>query len=136
MNGEIIEGAINKIFVVKKNGKYSLQVTGTNACVSEITDEIDIVVGVEDVEYDAANINIYPNPVEDVLNIEFKNDCVKKAKILISDVLGRTIYCKNIDKGFCIIRDRIYINNIYNGIYLINIYFSDMIISKKIIVQH
>jgi hypothetical protein len=40
------------------------------------------------------SINIYPNPVDDILNLKMTNQKKDNLKIELSDVQGRTLYSK------------------------------------------
>jgi hypothetical protein len=73
------------------------------------------------------HVNIYPNPVKEVLNIQF--DRKDKNIITISDITGKQVYNKTYDKQYININFKLY----KKGIYLINIKNTNSNITKKII---
>ncbi len=77
--------------------------------------------------YISENINIYPNPVQDILSFEFnQNSNVKK--LIIYDLLGKKVIEQN-DNSY----GEIYIGELKPGIYLMKIYVDDTIYQQKFI---
>jgi len=93
------------------------------------------VSGVESF-YDPQDINFYPNPVKDYLNVIFKSP-VGQMKIELSDITGKkieTLYSNNVltEKTKHIFDFR----NIKKGIYIIQFDNSKSSIVRKIVVTH
>ncbi len=69
LNGEPIEGAINADIVITQDGIYHLELTNSNGCLG-VSGEINAIWdGIE--ELGIAGVRVYPNPVQDLLTIEF-----------------------------------------------------------------
>ncbi len=78
--GIIIEGATEQYFTPEIDGSYAAILEGIG-CITE-TDCIDIIgTSLQDLEF-SKNINLYPNPTQDQLEINFKtNNSLIKASI-------------------------------------------------------
>lgn len=74
------------------------------------------------------NINVYPNPLVDYININ--NLRIKNATFKLVDIQGRTISTKQIDSE----NSQIYVGDLANGLYLVTIEDNGQIIySNKFI---
>ena len=78
----------------------------------------------------SSTINLYPNPVKDILNIS-SSDNIKSLKV--KDLLGRIIY-----SSLDINSKSISLNtsNFRNNVYLLSLIINDKLIIKKIIINH
>ncbi len=77
-------------------------------------------------------IKIYPNPARDYINIEIPN-FNKTAEIILFDVSGRRIYSES--KLFLNGKANIYVGNLTNGNYILNINNDGQISSSKVIIS-
>lgn len=75
----------------------------------------------------ADNINVYPNPAKDQLFVESESD--ENAEIQLADLTGKVILKQNCTQS-CIIQ----LNTLQNGIYLVNLYKQNILVSTKKIV--
>lgn len=66
LNGQEIPGATGQTYQVQVSGLYNVVVT-LNGCSSELSDTMDMIVGVP--ENDLRSVNIYPNPANDKIRI-------------------------------------------------------------------
>ena len=85
LNGNAIEGATNQTLVVSTFGIYTVQVT-LGECVSEFADNISLVVNSAEIG-DTKGIKVYPNPVENRLQISGLSSDVRSLQLY--DVSGR-----------------------------------------------
>jgi len=104
--------------------------------VAEATLDNIITLSISNSDLEKMDINIYPNPVKDILNVDLTMENNSKIKVSISDLSGRTILQKteNVKSG----RQNINLNltNLNRGIYLININVGqDKSLSRKLIVE-
>ena len=76
------------------------------------------------------SIIIYPNPIEDNINIDFQTKTYKKVDILIQDTYGRVIYSKSYNNIALI---NINTSNLKTGFYVLTIVTDENILNKKII---
>lgn len=82
-----ISGATSQNFTPTANGQYAVIVTragctATSSCVTVNS------VGIEDL--DAANIKLYPNPVSNILTVDF-GQVMQLDRVFVTDALGRII---------------------------------------------
>jgi hypothetical protein len=128
-NGDAVEGATGKKYIIKGNGVYSVQVTDSNGCKSEMS---LIEVGVETTKINSG-IKIYPNPAENLLNINFGN-LSGKCTISINDIFGRTL----MKLEYFITDDKILnisTKNLYNGFYMINFDLSKIRVVESLLIN-
>jgi hypothetical protein len=86
-DGNKLDGVTYNEFLAKDNGKYTVIVFNQFGCPSDMSDPFDFINGIE---YPTdLNIEIFPQPVEDILNIF--NYTSKSDKIIISNILGENI---------------------------------------------
>lgn len=109
--------------------------TFTSATLILTTTGICSAVGIEEQTLDKY-ISIYPNPANSNIEIALENQYLQgEYGIKIYDMLGKMIY--NNQTAFANNSDiKINVNEIPNGIYLLNIYSKDVSISKRLIIQH
>ena len=132
-SGQPIEGATGKELTNPGSGYFSVQVTDSNGCVSDMSDGIEVDVE----EYKMLNgIKIYPNPVKDLLYIENKTTKFFN-KIEIIDLIGNLIYSLGYEQFSANVEtlQRVNLNKINNGFYIIKFYFSDFIVVEKLIIS-
>ena len=77
-------------------------------------------------------VKIYPNPATNYINIEIPN-FNKTAEIILFDVSGRRIYSES--KLFLNGKANIYVGNLNNGNYILNINNDGQISSSKVIIS-
>ncbi len=89
----------------------------------------NLVANLKDVTYVDAhgekNISVYPNPAQDILFISAENPIVQ---IIIFDITGKKIY-ENNDKSS---EYTIGVNNLNNGLYIIQVYTEEEVHNMKI----
>ena len=71
--------------------------------------------------------NIYPNPADDWIFVDIKNNC----KISIYNILGNLVFSELFSTSFA----RINVSGFHDGIYLLNVQYSNQILKRKLIVQ-
>ncbi len=88
LNGNIIQGATNRICDVSENGFYTVIVTNEKGCVdtSDVY-EVNNVIGIGEMLQPGSSIKVYPNPAKDIISIHapFKVD------VTIRTIEGRMI---------------------------------------------
>lgn len=108
-------------------GEYQVEVTDANGCdIGSITFEVGFVSSNEDVI--ASNINIYPNPVLDVLFVECHNT---NSILHLLDLNGRLVKSKLINEDITSID----VSELNQGLYLVRITNGKNITTKRISVE-
>lgn len=131
---ELIEGADSQYYAPLETGYYSVQHTDEIGCTSDLSELFYFeILSVKD-DYNNSNIEIYPNPVKNKLNILSKQD-YNNVEISIINILGETVYfAKNVhlQKNSAL---PVELNNYSTGIYIVQIKQKDLIYSGKIVVE-
>lgn len=87
IDGEIIPGAVQKTYIPKKSGNYTVQVTNDLNCVSEMSEPIYFEIN--SIIYTNILTSIQPNPVKEFVLINLNsyfNDKIINLKVI--DVIG------------------------------------------------
>lgn len=79
------------------------------------------------------NIRIYPNPSNSFINIEVINTLKTIDKIEMLNALGQQVSTTKISNNT---KEKIDINNLANGIYIVKVYIDNNVFAQKIKVQH
>ncbi len=94
LNGNPINGANNQIYVSNANGNYMVCFTDSDACKSCSSVLSYTLFGIE-VRADAAHtIQVYPNPVSDMLTLITSN--AQSGTILLFNTLGELVFTKQV----------------------------------------
>jgi hypothetical protein len=97
LNNQIMQNEINQILYPSESGLYQVQTT-INGCSSEKSENYDYVINsVDDFEL-FKNVNIYPNPIDNVLKIDLLNSGLGNIRISVIDVLGAEIFKTEINE--------------------------------------
>ena len=127
LNGVLIPNETGSTLRVYESGTYFAAASSSN-CLSGISNEIFVseqVVGVKEI---FVNFNIFPNPVNGVLNVNFDN-LEREAIIKIIDILGKEVFAITTNK----LINSIDINHLNKGIYSLEISNNKNVYSKKIV---
>lgn len=98
---------------------------------------IQFPVSAKIIDDNSANVSVYPNPVDDILNINIRNESgIENAEIEIFSMVGKKIFYKQTGKTGSIGLQQIQLGSYPSGVYLLTIrkegkiIFSDKIIRK------
>jgi hypothetical protein len=111
-NGEPIVGAIEQSYIPTKNGYYRVQIKNESGCESYLSEKV-LITSTSEVEEINANELIYPNPVNEELNISTQN-IVGDYEITIFNSIGVNILSVRNSST-------IDMSNFENGVYFLNI---------------
>ncbi len=131
-NDEMINGANGKDLNPAKNGNYTVQVTDSNGCVSEMSDIFNVHSLNVSFKNNKISIEIFPNPAGDYLFVKFDYDYTIPVNLIITDLLGANVIQKSIYTDEKIIK--INTTNLSSGVYLLIITQGETKFVKRIIV--
>lgn len=114
-NGKPLIGDTNQILYPLKTGYYSVKVTTAPGCVSEMSDAVYFVSGVEETTKLAI---IKPNPTNGIMYISPLNN-VQITRVTILDEYGRKV--KEVDFTYYESNVEVNLDSLSNGIYFIQI---------------
>jgi len=116
LNDNRILGARSQTYIVKADGKYSVEITDENGC-NAMSNSIDLIVSVEEQELNDL-LTVIPNPSFDgIFGLQINNN-QREFKIVVSDALGREIY--NLDSNTSGYNIKIDLSANANGVYFLN----------------
>lgn len=87
---------------------------------------------VDDYKYNSDDIDLWPMPVDDVLNISNNDFIYGNCIFEFHDMKGRLVLTGRLDDG----NTKLIVSNLPNGIYLVKIFTGDGVLIKKVIVRH
>ncbi len=125
-------------FLSLASGTYTMQVKDSRNCTSA---KANVRVGClarldggVDEEI-SSTFNIYPNPANDHLTIDFSSDNAENYSLHLMDMIGQTIISDNKTSVVGDNQIQLNLNGLAKGIYILNIQKGDANMIKKIIVQ-
>lgn len=111
LNGVNIPGANTNTYTITQNGQYKLVASNANGC-TDTSDVYDVTnyTGIDDINNIASQINVYPNPVKDIVFIH----APLKTDLILTDISGKIILQKTDSK-------QISLEGLSPGIYFLRI---------------
>jgi hypothetical protein len=114
---------------------YSLQVTNTSGCTASDAINVTILLNeINEVNSDEL-INLYPNPTNGIITLQFNEGNYKEYKLEIINILGQTLQTSTIESGVSGMNPRLDLSNLPKGNYFIKLSSSDKTYFKKITLQ-
>ena len=97
LNGLKMQGETKLFLNLQTLGFYQVQVTDVNGCISYLSDVLQVdILGFKDI-VSGTGIEIFPNPVDDIINIRIISKHYSKSELKINNLLGESYY--NSQKG-------------------------------------
>lgn len=131
LDGSIIPGATQRPYIPTVSGDYTVQVTNSQGCKSEMSLPFYFAVGIG--EYDIIyTVNIYPNPATGIIHFElpFANNSGVRAEIY--DALGRLINDNLINAGEA---NSISVGHLSDGLYVIRLTHAGQTYYGRVVIQ-
>ena len=120
LNKNIIPGATDSTYTVTQNGNYQVIVSNTSGCIdTSAAYEVTNYTGIEDIAAIARQIQVYPNPADQIIHI----NAPVEISAIISTVDGRRINKVNNART-------INISNLSEGIYFLKIMNNNGVVIK------
>lgn len=93
-----------------------------------------VLTGITDVNFDAINYNVYPNPATESVNINLTNTKNETVSVVVMNNLGQVV--KSVDLGNAIeVKHLLNTSDLASGIYHITTSVGDKSTTKKLIIQ-
>ncbi len=109
---------------------------GTNATINDQGWSFDFTVdgvGVSENVYN--NLNVYPNPTNGKVNINFDIEKANDVKVIVSNLNGQIVYSETINRLNGVYNNSIDLSNEAKGVYMLSIVSSKGKTDKKIVLQ-
>jgi hypothetical protein len=81
------------------------------------------------------SLNVFPNPAENILNINFLSSTAQNIFLTLSTITGQTVYSQQIDNFMGTYSKSIDISAISGGIYILKITGDKGTVNKKIVIE-
>ena len=118
-NFQVISGANNQSFTPASNGSYAVQIS-QNGCTDTSSCYMIIAVGISQI-FNANNISIYPNPTNDLLNIQVNGLSNGMCRITLTNTLGQIINEKVFKVTNISIETQFDMKDVSSGIYFLGV---------------
>lgn len=112
-------------------GIYTCVVTDANGCTASNTVNISIT-GESTNSLSSNTISIYPNPVSNMINIEFNTESKNALLFTITDLLGKLVHAEDLFTDKLLVRS-IDVSTLNNGVYFVTVQFPNQVVTKKIV---
>lgn len=116
---------------------YNLRVNTSSSTFrsSELTEFVEGNINVEKVNANSGFI-VFPNPVQDVLQLNFISDESTIAEVTLLDLMGKVIETKNLEANDGLNNAAFNTSLLENGVYMLRLIQNDEIQVRKFIVKH
>jgi len=124
----------NPVHSYQNYGNYIVKLISSNSCGTDSTNsDINIVQSID--YYDIANNRIiaYPNPAENIIYLNLNSEKSDKAKLKLTDVLGRVVEQNDLTINTGNNKFQFDIAHLSYGIYFINIILDNTLFTAKFI---
>jgi PKD repeat protein len=118
----------------QSDNTFNVSFTAANQCGTDVSSQaINIQAsGLEDTNL-INSFNLYPNPSSDFVVIEFNANSNLEGELLITDIIGKTLYAKDIDISNGNNTFKIDISNFASGVYNLQIFMNELTVNQQII---
>lgn len=109
------------------NGKYTFYIKDANGCI--LFDTVSIT-GVYVAEIDKIQVSVFPIPADQYINLN--HNSTRLSTVSVTDLMGRIVWQKN----EFVLPISISTHSIPDGMYLLKLEVNNVLLTKKIIIQH
>jgi hypothetical protein len=127
------DSSTDPVYTVTNPGIYSVTVTGNNDCQTIKTVRVNIGTYIQNYTGKNIQVDIYPNPANDIIYLELDMGDSKDLKLEIINAKGQVIYNSKLYSGR-FYKEIINISQYSKGIYYIKISNSELIHISKLII--
>ena len=116
--------------------QYDYFYTATSGCSNHAGGQIllENCTGMDAVQTDLTALQLYPNPADQVLHVNWNEPITTKGKLLIYSIEGKIVYTTSLYRGSTAVE--IPVHELANGLYLLQLQNADHRSTKKLIIRH
>lgn len=141
-DNEILVGETEKFYCAMEDGAYTLEVTDPETgCINIYTETVvfdedaECFVGTEDLA-SSWNLEVYPNPAFDYLNVSFELQGSQDFSVSVYDLLGKRHYFQTADQVGNASNDLVIdLNDLASGMYLLEIKSREERLTHKFVIK-
>ena len=134
LNNKEIDSAWTQTITPQKSGLYSVEIFNKARC-SIVSEQLDIVVSINEDKFFSGLLNVYPNPNNGSFEIEFLVDGTHKANISVLDIEGKLVKEINGINFTQFLQHNIDISSFANGIYFVRVVADEYTFIQQIVKQ-
>ena len=128
-------GSTAQFITPQSNGWYWCVVTDANGCISD-TSFFEVNFLPNSINLTGVNnLNIYPNPTEGIVHVNFSVDNIQNIKLQIVNSIGEIVYIEYLDSFMGGFVKTIDLSKYSKGVYILQIKSNKGNLSKKITLQ-
>ena len=131
-NDTLIEGATNHSYFATESGNYKVEILNEYGC-TNISDEFDFILSVNDVNTPEYYINVRPNPSKDIFNINAQFTKPQNLNISISTINGEKVFSEIVNYNGGVFTKQIDFSQFPNGTYYLVINYDGNIWRQQLI---
>ncbi len=94
------------------------------------------IVNPEDVEKSFTILNVYPNPLQNQVELKWESLVSGSAKFSVIDVLGRTVFTQNLPQSKGVNYRNLVLPSLKNGNYIVMLQSGERTRTEKVFIQH
>lgn len=132
LNNVPINGATNQTYDILQSGTYKVVVKNANGCINISSDFIAYKTGIKEIS-GVSGVKIFPNPVNEILSVEFTTSKKKNIHFTVYDVSGKKVLeeTKSFEEGEN--SHQLSFSNFAKGAYLIEMNDGHSMIQKSVV---
>jgi PKD repeat protein len=134
-DGSATSVQVNPTHVYASAGNYTVTLTVFNGCsqfTTSLVINVDLTTGMVTLTKDYADVMIYPNPSDNFITIDCKNDNVKMKDIMVFNALGAVVYKQKADSYQS---HQFTVSGLASGVYSVRIVTDKGYINRKFVVK-
>lgn len=99
-----------------------------------ITVNNNVLTGINNINLEALNYNVYPNPATDMVNINLTNEASEAVSVVVMNNLGQVVKSVDLGKGIEV-KHLMNTSDLASGIYYVKTSIGEKSTTKKLIIQ-
>mgnify|MGYP001813904543 CR=1 FL=1 len=117
-----------------QNGLYWVTVTDDHGCTDQDSVYVDSETSDDEIAFNPDGINIFPNPVQEILNVMVEMDTDKEVVLEMYTVLNTLVYKEDLLRTK-LVRSEIDVNDFAPGSYIMRIIIDEIPYTYMVVVE-
>ena len=129
---------VNPIHDYTNSGTYTVILTAMNDCGGADTMSVQVtasMAGIEDQSLEDRGINVYPNPTQGDVTVDFTMLLGEDITLILTDMNGRVVYSDMISNQMGGYQKHVSLSDLSDGMYILRIDTENESITKRIVKQ-
>ena len=122
----------NPTHIYTSPGSYTVKLVITNLCGSDSVTQQVTVVGIE--EPMLSMFNLFPNPADDIVTVEFHLAAARTVTFILSDVTGRVVFSEDLGRREGRVAHSLQTGDLSEGVYLVSLKLNDELRAARLVI--